>query len=125
MGLQYSLVTFAFLIVSNIGMQIGAHMRENIYLLFLALSALTGSIGGWASARLYKFFNGTYWKLHTVTTILAVPMLALFVLSIMTSLESLETNRFGERRSASFDKILIIWALFDMLNVAIGCWLGL
>jgi predicted membrane-bound spermidine synthase len=73
MGLQYSIVAFAFLIVSNIGMQISAHMRENIYLLFLALSALTGSIGGWASARLYKFFNGSNWYIHYFTTVLLVP----------------------------------------------------
>ncbi len=78
----------------------GAHMREYLYLLFLALSALTGSIGGFMSSRLYKFFNGTAWGCHTVLTILFVPAFANILVGMMTITESFEFNRFGEYRKS-------------------------
>ena len=105
-------------------MQIGVHMREYLYLLFLALSALTGSIGGFTSARLYKFFNKTQWKRHATLTILFVPFFIFGALADMTVAEMIEKNRFGDYRSAEFDKVYLLWALFDIPNVALGCWLG-
>ena len=124
MGLQYSIVSLIFLIVASIGMQMGAHMREYLYLLFLALSALTGSIGGYMSSRLYKFFNGTAWFCHMVFTVFFVPILANAMFGIMTIVERMELNRFGEYRKAEFDYVFLVWTLIDMFNVGIGCWLG-
>ena len=124
MGLQYSIVLAIWLLIANIGMQIGVHMREYLYLLFLALSALTGSIGGFMSSRLYIFFNRTGWKRHAALTTLLVPMVAITALAAMTITESNELTRFGERKSSEFDKVYLIWAIFDMPNVAAGCYLG-
>ena len=95
MGLQYSIVLAIFLIVANVGMQMGVHMREYLYLMFLALSALTGSIGGFMSSRLYVFFNRTAWKRHTALTIFLVPTVAISALAAMTIAEAAELNRFG------------------------------
>ena len=124
MGLQYSIVSLIFLIVASIGMQMGAHMREYLYLLFLALSALTGSIGGYMSSRLYKFFNGTAWFRHMLSTVFFIPTLANMMLGIMTIVERMELNRFGEYRKAEFDKVFLVWTFFDIFNVGVGCWLG-
>ena len=95
MGLQYSFVTAFFLIVANLGMHIDVHMREYLYLLFLTLSAMTGSIGGFLSGRLYKFFNGQRWKRHATLTVVAVPAFVLSILAAMTLAEKMEINRFG------------------------------
>ena len=99
-------------------------MREYLYLLFLAISALTGSIGGFMSARLYRSFNRSAWKIHTTLTVLLVPVFAITILAAMTYAESIEITRFGEYKTSEFDKVFFLWALFDMPNVAIGCWLG-
>lgn len=124
MGLQYSIVLVIFLLVANLGMQMTVHMREYLYLMFLALSALTGSIGGFMSSRLYVFFNRTGWKRHAALTTLLVPGIAILALAVLTMAEQAELTRFGEYRSSEFDKVYLVWAIFDMPNVAAGCWLG-
>ena len=124
MGVQYTIVVAIFLIVANFGVSLDVYLREYLYLFFLALSALTGSIGGFMSGRLYKFFNGTKWKRHSALTIMAVPVFAISLLASMTIAEGMELNRFGVRKKTEFDKVYLVWALFDMPNVAIGCWLG-
>ena len=124
MGFQYTIVSFIFLLITNIGLQTGAHEREYLYLIFLALSALTGSIGGFMSARMYVLFNGARWRLHSFITVFAVPIEVMMCLAAMSYAESLELTRFGESRTYEFDKVFLIWALFDIPNVAIGCWLG-
>jgi transmembrane 9 superfamily member 2/4 len=43
---------------------------------------------------------------------------------MMNLLESVETNRFGENSDTSLDNIVALWALFDIFNVSIGCFLG-
>lgn len=53
-----------------------------------------------------------------------MPTVAISVLAAMTIAEAVELNRFGEYRSSEFDKVYLLWAIFDMPNVAIGCWLG-
>ena len=99
-------------------------MREYLYLLFLALSALTGSIGGFMSSRLYTFFNRTGWKRHAVLTTFLVPVVVIAAFAAMTIAESNELTRFGEHKSSEFDKVYLIWAIFDMPNVAAGLYLG-
>ena len=81
--------------VANIGLQMNAHMRDYLYLLFLALSALTCSLGGWVSARFYKLFNGSRWKRHSAVTILAVPAFACTMLASNTLIEMIERANFG------------------------------
>lgn len=110
--------------MANLGIHLSVHTREYLYLLFLALSALTGSLGGWMSARLYKFYNGTKWRLHLTCTVTLVPAFALAGLSAMTLAERIELNRFGEHRKSEFDKVYLIWALFDIPNVILGAWFG-
>ena len=112
------------LLVATIGVNLNVHSREYLYLLFLALSVLTGSIGGFMSGRLYKFFNGTHWRRHTFVTVTAVPLFAAVMLAATSIAELIERERFGELWSSKIDWLYVGWALTDMLNIAIGCYLG-
>ena len=124
MGVQYTIVIAIYLVVANLGVMLNVYQREYLYLLFLALSALTGVIGGFNSCSLYKLFNGTQWKRHAALTITAVPVFFISILAAITMTERMELNRFGQQRNAEFDTVYLFWAIFDMPNVAIGCWLG-
>jgi len=124
MGVQYTIVISIYLVVANFGVMLNVYQREYLYLLFLALSALTGVIGGFTSCSIYKLFNGTQWKRNAALTITAVPVFFISILAAITITERMELNRFGQQRNAEFNTVYLFWALFDMPNVAIGCWLG-
>ena len=65
------------------GSTINAELRDYVYMLFFGLSALYGSIAGYVSSRLFKFFNGTMWLTNFYLTATVVPLSVAFGLLLI------------------------------------------
>ena len=58
-GTQCIAITLTIIIMFSIGNFLSADERDYIYMSTYCISACYGFIGGYVSARLFKFFNGT------------------------------------------------------------------
>jgi len=90
----------------------------------LVLYVLCGSVGGYVSARMYKFFDGKAWKLNSLYSALALPggLVSIFiVLNIFLSFA-------GAATAVSFLTILALFALWICVSaplVFVGSYFGL
>lgn len=90
----------------------------------LVLYVLCGSIGGYVSARIYKFFDGKAWKLNSLYSALALPggLVCIFIiLNIFLSFA-------GAATAVSFLTILALFALWICVSaplVFVGSYFGL
>lgn len=71
-GVQLTLLVFATLCMALVGVVSPAH-RGYLVTALVVLYVLTGSVAGYYSARTYKMFRGTNWRLTTLTTAVAFP----------------------------------------------------
>lgn len=97
-------------------------MREYLLLLFMILTAVTGSLRSYLAARLYKLFNGTRWKLLTLQ-ISMMPILGLVVFIILPA-STADPKHLSTARLIDTYLFTGIWLLFDAPSVCLGCYLG-
>ena len=60
-------------ILFTFGNFLSVEERDYVYMLFYIVSAFYGSIAGYVSSRLFKFFNGTRWLVSFYLTAAIVP----------------------------------------------------
>ena len=90
----------------------------------LVLYVLSGSVAGYVSARLYKFFDAKAWKLNTIYTAIALPgsLVSIFVvLNIFLSIA-------GAATAVSFLTLIALFALWCCVSaplVFVGSYFGL
>jgi len=90
----------------------------------LVLYVLCGSVGGYVSARLYKFFDGKAWKLNSIYSATAFPGLLVCIFIILNIFLSFA----GAATAVSFLTILALFALWICVSaplVFIGSYFGL
>jgi len=90
----------------------------------LVLYVLCGSMGGYVSARLYKFFDGKAWKLNSIYAATALPGLLVCIFIVLNIFLSFA----GAATAVSFLTILALFALWICVSaplVFIGSYFGL
>jgi len=90
----------------------------------LVLYVLCGSVGGYVSARLYKFYDGKAWKLNSIYSATAFPGLLVCIFIILNVFLSFA----GAATAVSFLTILALFALWICVSaplVFIGSYFGL
>eukprot|EP00542_Grammatophora_oceanica_P021123 CAMPEP_0194033702 /NCGR_PEP_ID=MMETSP0009_2-20130614/6280_1 /TAXON_ID=210454 /ORGANISM="Grammatophora oceanica, Strain CCMP 410" /LENGTH=712 /DNA_ID=CAMNT_0038674419 /DNA_START=142 /DNA_END=2280 /DNA_ORIENTATION=+ len=90
----------------------------------IVLYVLSGSIAGYVSSRVYKFFDGKAWKLNTIYTAIGLPgvLVAMFmVLNVFLTIA-------GAATAVGFLMILAVFSLWCLVSaplVFIGAYFGL
>lgn len=62
------------IILFSVGNILDAQQRDFVYLTFFWVSAFFGTLSGYVSARLYKFFNGTAWLISFYVNAALIPL---------------------------------------------------
>ncbi|KAK0317692.1 Transmembrane 9 super member 2 [Friedmanniomyces endolithicus] len=97
--------------------------RGSLATVMILLYTFLGSIGGYASSRVYKSFNGTKWKQLFILTPSALPAL---VFSVFFLLNLFIWAR-GSSGAVPFTTMLVILGMWFLITVPlsiIGSWLG-
>ena len=92
-GAQCIAITATMIILITAGNFLDAQLRDYVYMIFFGLSAFYGSIAGYVSARLYKFFNGTNWLVSFYLTGAIVPLGVSCGLLLIDCLEWIEKGQ--------------------------------
>ena len=121
-GFQLNVVALIFLFISSFGMQLGAHMREFLFILFMILITVTGSLRSYIAARLYKLFNGTRWRLLTMQ--LSLMPLVGFVFFVILPASTTDPKHLTAARLIDTYLFTGLWLICDVPSVLIGCYLG-
>jgi len=146
-GSQCITISFIMVVLISYGNFLSAELRDYIYMLFYVLSAFTGTIAGYVSSRLYKFFNGTNWLVSFYLTGAIIPLcvsIALIANDVCVWLEKsqLSAEYFAQMKSdagiktspldvtpdmlpqSSTTFLYSIWLCFNIPSVGFGAYRG-
>ena len=96
------------IILFSVGNILDAQQRDFVYLTFFWVSALFGTLSGYVSARLYKFFNGTAWLISFYVNAALIP------LSVSAALLIIDCLNWYEK--LTMEKVFKLTEGFDMDN---------
>ena len=123
-GAQCIAISATVIILISFGNFLDAELRDYVYLLFFGLSAIYGSIAGYVSARLYKFFNGTNWLVSFYLTGAVVPLSVTAGLMLIDFLDWLERGRLsiavivtGHGKIFPQSEITFLYAIWLVANI--------
>ena len=102
-----------------VGNLLNVDMRQYLYVSFYLITALFGSIAGYISARLYKFFNGSNWFCNFFMTATLLPLI-MFAASIAIDLGDFFDGTRNQIPSSERTNLMSFWICLNMPNVAIG-----
>ncbi|KAH7115281.1 hypothetical protein B0J11DRAFT_128986 [Dendryphion nanum] len=113
-GLTIAFALLGFLSPSN---------RGALSTVIIIFYTLFGFIGGYASARVYKFFNGEAWKLNFFYTPFALPSLV-FATFFLLNLFVWARGSSGAVPFTTMLILVIIWFVISVPLSLAGSWLG-
>jgi transmembrane 9 superfamily member 2/4 len=90
----------------------------------IILYVLSGSVAGYASARIYKFFDAKAWKLNVILTATALPGAMVLAFSLL----NIFLSAVGAATAVSFLTILVLFLLWVCVSaplVFVGAFAGL
>jgi transmembrane 9 superfamily protein 2/4 len=121
-GFQIIAMSFCTLVLACVGFLSPDH-RGYLLTAILLLFAITGTVAGLVSGRLYKMFGGVHWKKSALGTALLVPgsfFIIFFGINLLISLEetTLEVSYW------SLAELLLIWLGISLPLTFVGSAIG-
>ena len=121
-GAQLITMSFCTLVFACVGFLSPNH-RGYLVTVILLLFGMTGIVAGLVSGRLYRMFDGVYWKKNALGTALLVPGLFFSVFFIINSLLSLSETTLDVSFWSLF-KLLILWLGISLPLTFLGSAIG-
>ncbi|KAK7712074.1 Transmembrane 9 superfamily member 2 [Botryosphaeria dothidea] len=97
--------------------------RGSLGTVMLLLYTIFGFVGGYASARIYKFFHGDKWKQNFVYTPVALPAVV-FCMFFLLNLFVWARQASGAVPFGTMLALVLIWFLISVPLSLAGSWLG-
>lgn len=114
---------YTSLLTSIVGTYSPVNMPIQIGLL-TAVFPFFSAVNGYLAARLYKFFNGTYWILLTFLSSSFLPVFLASSLFIIDVCEYIETNRAAMVPISDVLVLFVLWLSLNVPMTSLGCFIG-
>jgi len=92
--------------------------------LLTAVFPFFSGVNGYVAARMYKFFNGTYWILLAIISSCALPLFLASTLFVIDICEYIETNRASIVPVSDIFVLFVLWLSLNVPMTLLGAFIG-